>query len=186
MLLSQLFRPLDHAAAALGGWRQNDLRAQRPHQFASFDGERLDHAGHERVALGRADHGQRDAGIARSCLDHRLPGLEVPTSFGIFNDRNRQAVLDRAQRIEELGLDVQIHMVRCQTVDPDNGRVADGGKNIGVNHDGDVRCNEFPVGRWPVSRRRVCATGREVGSAALYQHSVLARSATGTNIKHGR
>jgi hypothetical protein len=67
-----------HAAAALGRRRQDDLRAQRAHQLAPLDREAVGHEGDEGIAARRADHRQRDAGVAGGRLDHHLPGLSTP------------------------------------------------------------------------------------------------------------
>lgn len=46
--------------------------------------------------------------VARSGLDDGLPGLELAGTLGVLDDGERQAVLDRAQRVEVLGLDVHV------------------------------------------------------------------------------
>jgi hypothetical protein len=44
----------------------------------------------------------------------------------------RQAVLYRAQWVERLDLDEQVDALRCQPIDPDDGRVADRSENAVV------------------------------------------------------
>ena len=74
--------------------------------LAALDGEGFHHDRHEGVALGRAHHGQRDAGVAGGGLDHGLAGLQGAAALGILDDRDRQAILDRGERVEELALHV--------------------------------------------------------------------------------
>ena len=78
------------------------------------------------IALRGADHRQADAGVAARRLDDRLAGLEVAAALGLFDDADREAVLHRRRRVEELGLHVQPHLLRRDAVDADAGRVADG------------------------------------------------------------
>ena len=49
------------------------------------------------------------------------PGLRVPAPLGVLDDRDRQAVLDRAQRVEGLALDVHGHAGRREAVDRTTG-----------------------------------------------------------------
>jgi hypothetical protein len=57
------------------------------------------------------------------------PGFSSPASRRL-DDAERQAVLDRAQRIEGLDLDEQIGTRRRQPVDPHHWRVADRLKDV--------------------------------------------------------
>jgi hypothetical protein len=128
--LGELDRLVDHAHAALAGGREHHLGAEKAHQLAPLDREGLRHGHHQRIALLRADHGKPDAGIARRRLDHGLPGLERAGFLRRLNDAERQAVLDRAERIERLDLDEQVDAFRPQLVDAHDRRVADGLENI--------------------------------------------------------
>ena len=58
------------------------------------------------------------------------PGFSCPGLLGLLDDAERQAVLDRAQWIEGLDLDVQVHARRREPVDAHHGRVADGLENV--------------------------------------------------------
>ena len=82
MLLGETLCEPDHARAALGRRRENHLRAERAHDLAPLDRERLDHRRDERIALRGADHRERDARVARRCLDHRLPRLDRAAALG--------------------------------------------------------------------------------------------------------
>ena len=65
-------RLVDHAGAALRGRGEDDLGAEEAHQLAALDGEGLGHGDDERIALGGADHGEADAGVAAGRLDDGL------------------------------------------------------------------------------------------------------------------
>ena len=62
--------------------------------------KRLDHHRDERIALGRADHRERDAGVAGGRLDDGLAGLERAAPLRVLDDRDRQAVLHRASGLK--------------------------------------------------------------------------------------
>ena len=66
----------DHADGALRRRGDHHLGPQEPHQPAPLDAERLGHDEHQRIALGRADHGQADAGVAAGRLDDGLARLQ--------------------------------------------------------------------------------------------------------------
>jgi hypothetical protein len=68
----------DHGLATSGGRRENHLRAEHAHDLAALDRKGFDHDGDERVALGRAHHRERDAGVARGRLDDGLSGFSAP------------------------------------------------------------------------------------------------------------
>jgi hypothetical protein len=84
----------------------------RPHQPAPFDAERIRHGDHQRIALLGTYHGEPNAGVAASRLDHGLPGLELAGPLGRLYDAERKAILDRTERVESLDLDVEIHVRR--------------------------------------------------------------------------
>ncbi len=129
--LRQLVGLGDHAGAFVLGRRQHHLAAEKAHQLAPFDAEALRHGDHQRIALLGAHHGQPDTRIAAGCLNHRLPRLQLARPLGRLNDAKRQPVLDRAERIERLDLDVEIDAGRRQLVDLDDRRLADRFQNIG-------------------------------------------------------
>ena len=65
VLLRELLGLLDHPGAALGGGREDDLRAEDPHELAALDREAVGHERDEGIALDGADHGERDARCCR-------------------------------------------------------------------------------------------------------------------------
>jgi hypothetical protein len=106
VLLGQLLRLHVHAEALLRPRRQHHLGAEEAHQLPALDREAVGHGDHQRIALGGADHGQADAGVAAGRLDHGLARLQRSRALGILDDAEREPVLDGAGRIEELRLDV--------------------------------------------------------------------------------
>jgi len=62
--------------------------------------------------------------IAAGRLDHGLAGLELTCHLCRLDDAKRQAILDRAQRVESLDLDVEVDAFRSQPIDPDHRRIA--------------------------------------------------------------
>ena len=145
MLLGKLRGLLDHAAALAGGGREDDLRAKEAQQPAAFDAEALRHDDHQRIALLRAHHRQPDAGVAARRLHHGLARLQPSVTLRRLDDAERDAVLDRSERIEGLDLDEHLDALRRQMVDAHHGGIADGGQNGGADggHDGSV---SFSVG----------------------------------------
>ncbi|OIQ71174.1 hypothetical protein GALL_472130 [mine drainage metagenome] len=81
------------------------------------------------ITLGRGHEGQPHARVAAGGLDHRLAGLELAGLLGRLDDPQRQAVLDRAQGIEGLDLDPEVHTGRPQAVDAHHRGAADGLQN---------------------------------------------------------
>src|SRR4029078_6911645 len=79
-------------------------------------------------------HRQRDAGVARRGLDHRLARFEQTLLLGVVNDRPGQPVLHRGHRVEGLELDVQANPGRREVIDAHDWRVADGGDDGFVDH----------------------------------------------------
>ena len=122
--LGQLDGLVVHAESLLGARRQHHLGAEHAHQLAALYGEAVGHGHDQRVALLRAHHGKPDAGVAAGRLDHGLSGRQRSAALCLLDDVERQAVLDRSGRIEELGLDVDGRMPDPQIVDPDGRRVA--------------------------------------------------------------
>src|SRR4051812_23808061 len=93
MCLGKLDRLVDHSYGAFGGGRYDDLRAQKSHELAALDAERLGHGDHERIALGCANHGKTDPSISARRLDDRLARLKFSRFFGSFDYPKRQSVL---------------------------------------------------------------------------------------------
>ena len=80
----------------------------------------------ERVALARADHRERDAGVARGRLEDRLAGRDQAVLLGALDQRARDAVLDRAGRVVALELGVDAHAgLGAEATQLDERRVAD-------------------------------------------------------------
>ena len=59
-------------------------------------------------------------------LDDGLAGPEAAVGLRGLDDAEREAVLDRAERVERLELHVELDALRLQRLDPDHRRVADG------------------------------------------------------------
>ncbi len=132
VFLGQFDRLGQHAAALERGGREHDPGAQKAHQLAPLDAETLGHRHDERITLAGAHHREPDARIAAGRLDHGLPRAERAAPLGIFDDAQREAVLDRAHRVEGLDLHVQIDVVGRDLVQSHDRRSADGFENIVV------------------------------------------------------
>ncbi len=63
------------------------------------------------------------------------PGFRAPRALGVLDDRDREAVLDRGERIEGLALDVDRRARGREAVDPDDRCVADRAEDAFVDHD---------------------------------------------------
>ncbi len=64
MLFRQFFRLANHAGAALGRGRQDDLGAETTHDHAALDRKRVGHCRDKRMTRRRAHHRECDARIA--------------------------------------------------------------------------------------------------------------------------
>ena len=120
--------------AALGGRCQDDLRAEHAHDLAALDREVSAITATNGIALRRANHRQRNAGIAGSRFDDRLAGLQCPGALRILDDGDREAVLHRAERIEELALHIHRDVLRREALNLHNGGAADRAENVVVDH----------------------------------------------------
>ena len=129
MLLGQFYSLVDHANGARRGRRDNHFRAEETHQLASLDAESLRHGHHQGIAFGSADHGEADAGVSAGGFHDRLAGLQLAGALCFFNHTQSETILDRAQRIERLDLDIEVYIRRCETVDLDHRRIADRFRN---------------------------------------------------------
>ena len=134
MFLRELGGLAHHALAAFGGGREDHLRAEHAHDLAALDREGFDHHGDERITLRGAHHRERDAGVARRRFDDRLARLQRAAFLRVLDDRDREAILDRRERIEELALHVHRRAGRREAVDADDGSAADGAENVVVDH----------------------------------------------------
>ena len=87
---------------------------------------RIGNDDHGAVAERLGDQRQADAGIAGRALDDDAARLQQPALFGVADDEQAGAVLDRLARIHELGLaqDLAAGFFRG-LVEADQGRVAD-------------------------------------------------------------
>jgi hypothetical protein len=170
-----------HAAAAFGRRGQDHLGAQRAHQLAALDREGLGHEGDEGIALGRADHGERDAGIAGSRFDHHLAGRQRAALLGVEDDGVRQAILHRGHRIERFDLDEQVDARRRQALDADDRGVADRAQDAVVDHAAVLLCTGKrhcapdcaiwltpPAGRCPVRQRLTTAQNSSAVRSVSY------------------
>ena len=128
--LGQFNRLVHHAQSALGGRCQNNLDAEKTHQFTALNAECFRHRDHQRIAFGCANHCKTDAGIAGRRLDHGLPWLEFTGFLRSLDNTERQTVLDRSEGIEGLDLYEEVDVFRRDPVDPHNRRTADRFENI--------------------------------------------------------
>ena len=126
MLLGQFDRALYGSVGPLGARRQDDFSAKNLEQLATFDRHILGKHDLDRVALDAGDHRQRNAGVSRRRFDDGLAGRKGSVGFGVFNHRQRDAVLDRTRRVLAFHLPEDAHIrVRAEYRDVDYRRVAD-------------------------------------------------------------
>ena len=100
--LDDLLGPGDGAAHALRRRGQLELGAEQQQHLAAFDRHAVRHRQDQPIALGGADKGERDPGIARGRLDQHGAGLDAAGGLGRLDHRQPDAVLDRGERVEEL------------------------------------------------------------------------------------
>mmetsp|Transcript_34142 Transcript_34142/g.89785 ORF Transcript_34142/g.89785 Transcript_34142/m.89785 type:complete len:202 (-) Transcript_34142:6-611(-) len=133
--LGELLGLAHHASAFAGLRRHDNLRAEHAHQLAALNAEGLSHTDDTVVATLRADHGNGNTRITGRRLDYRVPGFQEPLLLAILDYREREAVLDRRERIEVLALGVNLNALGAQLVrNLDDGRVADRLRNVIVKH----------------------------------------------------
>jgi hypothetical protein len=162
VLLGELDRLVEHAAALLSRRGQHDARAEEAQELAPLDTEALGHRQDERVALLRADHRQADAGVATGRLDHGLARLQHAAALGVLDHGAGHAVLDRAEGVERFDLDPDLDAFGREPVEADQGGVADRLQDVVV------------AGHGAVLRMGFEGTGRTVGRAAFHERSSLA------------
>ncbi len=102
--LGELLGPGDRARHALGPRGEDQLGAVGAQQGPPLLAHRLGHRQHDRDASRRADHGQRDAGVAAGGLDD--DGVRADEAGGLcrVDHADADAVLDAVGRVEELQL----------------------------------------------------------------------------------
>src|ERR1700719_1025879 len=119
-----------HPHAALGRGSEDHLGAQETHQLAPLDTEGLGHGHDQRIALLGAYHCETDAGVAARGLDDGLSRLQFSRALGCFDDAECKPILDRAQGVEGLDLDIEICVWWRQPVYLDNRSIAHRFKNV--------------------------------------------------------
>jgi hypothetical protein len=93
---------LIHTAKRLDHRHLSAVDAQQPGSLATHP---LGHGQHQLIALGGADEGERDAGVARGRLDDRgSPGLDPSLPLGGLDHGHADPVLDRAGGVVDLEL----------------------------------------------------------------------------------
>src|SRR5690606_9900995 len=102
--LRKRVRPPDRSVDALLGRREDDLGAEPLEDEAPLFADAGGHAQAHAAALHRADHGDRDAGVARGGLEDDLPLRQLPALLGAGDHGESRAVLDRASRVAALEL----------------------------------------------------------------------------------
>jgi hypothetical protein len=95
---------LDRAAHALGAGGQNEFGSVGAQQRAALLRHGLGHGQDDLVAAGRADHGERDAGVARGALDDGSARGKLARRLGGIDDRDAETVFDARRRVVELEL----------------------------------------------------------------------------------
>ena len=83
---------------------QHQLRPQQAHQAPPFDARRLRHGQDEPVALGGADEGQGDAGVAAGGLHQGRARQQPPVTLRRLDHGQADAVLHAGERVEGLDL----------------------------------------------------------------------------------
>ena len=120
-------------AQVAGGEQQ--VRAVGAHDPLAFLRGGFGHDQPQPVALDRADHGQTDARVARGGLDHDLVRGEFPALFGGLDHGQGHPVLHGSSGVGGFYFrqDIDAGTV-VQPVDGHQGGMADGGKDIGMDH----------------------------------------------------
>ena len=124
--VGHLQRQLDRAVRALRALRVDDLGPVHLQQLGPLLGDVVGHHHLQRIALARADHRQRDPGVARGRLEDRLAGLDRAPLLGVLDHVLGDPVLDRAGRVAALELRPDAHAgLRRKARQFDERRVAD-------------------------------------------------------------
>ena len=98
--VAQSLRLGDSPFHAFGSGRQHDAGSEGREQVAPLDAHRIGHRQRHAVSFGRSDKRQPDARVAARGFDDLGPGLQNAPSLGVFDHRQRDAVLDASSRVE--------------------------------------------------------------------------------------
>ena len=116
----------DRAVRTEGAGGIDHLRAVQRGHLAALVRDVVRHDERDAVALATADHREGDPGVARGRLQDDRVLVEELAPFQVLDQVLRDAILDRARRVEHLELGEQVHArVRRHTRDLDDGRVPD-------------------------------------------------------------
>ena len=144
------------------GGHLDQLGAAQPQHVLLFLALGVGDDDHRTIAKGIADERQSDPGIAGGTLDDDAARFERPPLLGVHDDKKRRPVLHRTAGVEELRLaeDFTTGLLRG-SLQPDQGRVADGVDEAVANVHGTIRgwCRCGP-GR--TRRRRLAGRRRPI------------------------
>ncbi len=119
----------DRALHALRGRGEDQLGAEQGQHLAAFGRHRFRHHQYQLVAAGRRHEGQRNAGVAGRRFDQNaMPGRNLALRLERIDHRHADAILDAADRIEELELGEQARFDAFflgDAIDADERRIAD-------------------------------------------------------------
>src|ERR671913_687002 len=116
----------DRALHALGAGGEDELGAVGAQEGPALLAHRLRHGEDDLVAASGPHHGQGDAGVPRRRLDDGAAGRQLTGGLRGVDDRDTDAVLDRARRAVELELGGHGGVAVDDPVEPDERGVADG------------------------------------------------------------
>ncbi len=134
ILLMELGAFADGAGHAFGAGGKHKVGSQDAKQPAAFNGHRFRHGEGELIPLGSADEGERDAGVARGRFVDVGFLVNLPRLFACLDHGDADAVLDRAEGIEEFALGEHGRAAfGDDAVDFDEGGVAHGFGDVGVD-----------------------------------------------------
>ncbi len=119
--VDKVLRGIDGAFHAVSGGCQDEVRAHRSQQRASFDRHGFGHCQRELVAFGGTNECQCDPCISAGRFDDVGVGVDVPVTLTGFDHRDADPVLDAVERLEELTL-------------RKHGRAAGGDEAIDLHH----------------------------------------------------
>src|SRR6185437_16159766 len=105
----------------------------------------------ETVGLLRRDESQAEAGIAGSGFDERAAGLEPAIALGRGDQRQADAVLDRARRVLVLQLDEELTAARVYPRHLQQRRVADRVEHVAMDDHGFLQRRLTSYARHPAS-----------------------------------
>ncbi len=120
----ELAGEINTGGVAVGGFEELPFAAQLADEMAALDTGGLAHEDVDAVALGGADHGEGDAGVAAGAFDDDGVVVQPTARLGVLDDAKGEAVFDGAGGVEALGLGVE-RAVAVRDVQRDQRRVAD-------------------------------------------------------------